>query len=663
VRFTEIDGGQRWTGSVWTSGGPGFSYIIEQRWEGDGLSVHTTVRSASNADIEGVFLFFDLPQSFFLGGEFEFRRNGVPIHSPVRLPEQYNPVEEDPHLANTEADEIVVRDPTDRFQITMTLAQRRAVTIQDNREWGDPAYSFFFPIHSGNLRSLQEVTFTYTLAAVGDPDSSPVTLAVGEPVLGKHFDGWGGNFVFGLENCPVPEFMLTTTRTAWARTGMSLHLWEPQNDNSDPDTPDWSRFRSRIDLDDDKETELEREMRMAGRIAELGIPHIISVWYIPDWMQPEGDGSLVPEQNWPELMESVGTYLLFLRERFGAEPDYFSFNEPDLGVYVLQSPDEHARRIVQLGGYFGQLGLKTKLLLGDTANASNPAYAETAARTPGVLDYARVLAFHSWNGTTPENYRRWSELADELNLPLAVTEVGSDPAAWHFPGLFFDYGYALDDLANYFGFLIDARPQAALQWEYTCDYPLVRFQTDGVAYSARYWFVKQLADLTPSRAEYLNVDSGDPDVQVIGFRSVPDSAGDIEYVFHVANLGPARIISLEGLPASLRELTGVITTAEESFATLPTRISVAAGGAEFEQPGQSLLSLQGSRLSQTFSFSAPFRCRSRPQYADQSGVLGSGGTILRSPGFPGPTRKPHPPGFDGSRPRRSGTSSKRYGGG
>ncbi|HRV09349.1 MAG TPA: hypothetical protein P5568_12860, partial [Acidobacteriota bacterium] len=426
---------------------------------------------------------------------------------------------------------------------------------------------------------------------------------------GKHFDGWGGNFVFGLENCPVPEFMLTTTRTAWARTGMSLHLWEPQNDNSDPDTPDWSRFRSRIDLDDGKETELEREMRMAGRIAELGIPHIISVWYIPDWMQPEGDGSRVPEQNWPELMESVGTYLLFLRERFGAEPDYFSFNEPDLGVYVLQSPDEHARRIVQLGGYFGQLGLKTKLLLGDTANASNPAYAETAARTPGVLDYARVLAFHSWNGTISENYRRWSELADGLNLPLAVTEVGSDPAAWHFPDLFFDYGYALDDLANYFGFLVDARPQAALQWEYSCDYPLVHFENDGITYSARYWFVKQLADLTPPRAQYLNVDSSNPDVQVVGFRSVPegggsDSAGDIEYVFHVANLGPARTITLEGLPAALRDLSGVITNAEQSFATLPTNIIVTAGVAVFQLPEQSLLSLQGS-VSPKHSLSLP----------------------------------------------------------
>ncbi|GAB4253467.1 MAG: hypothetical protein Kow00109_29110 [Acidobacteriota bacterium] len=587
ISYSQEDGVETWSGPVWESGGPGFTYTIVQRWIGDRIQVTTTVRSSTNLNLEGVFLFFDLPQSVYLGGTFAFRRNGQEVRPVIHLPEEYPGPPQ--HLASDRADELVITDASGRFTVTMGLVPEADVTLQDNREWGVSSYSFFFPIHSGNLPSGQSVSFTYTLLATGEPDTSPVTISLGEVVPGKRFDGWGGNFVFGLSDCAVPEFMLTTTRTAWARSGMSLHLWEPRNDNDDPETINWDYFNTRVNFEDAVETDLEREMRMAARIAAEGIPHIISVWYLPRWLQPGGDGTAVDRAGWPELMESVASYLLFLRDRLGVEPDYFSFNEPDLGVYLLQSSQEHADWIRQFGAYLEQLGLKTKLLLGDTANASNPAYAETAGNQAGVLDFARALAFHSWNGTTPENYRKWSELAETFDIPLLVTEVGSDPAAWHYPGLFFQYGYALDDLANYFGFLRDARPRAALQWEYTCDYPVVEISGETVRYTARYWFIRQLGDRTPPGALYLEVDSSSETAPAVAFRD-PEHPSHV--VVHVANLGPERTIHLSGLPPESQALRGVFTARDRWYAEFDRTIPVSGGEAEFVAPAQSLVTLE-----------------------------------------------------------------------
>lgn len=587
LTYSEQEGVQSWSGYVWEQDGPGFRYTIEQSWTDGRLRVITTVTSSTDLEIEGVYLFFDLPQTVYLGGTFEFRRNGQSVKPPIPLPEEYQGPPQ--HIDWAKADELVITDGSGRFTVTMELAHSEDVTLQDNREWGSSSYSFFFPIHSGNLPSGQSVRFTYTLSGEGEPDTSPVTISVGEIVTGKHFDGWGGNFVFGLQNCAVPEFMLTTTRTAWARSGMSLHLWEPENDNDDPETIDWKDFESRVNFEDSFETELEREMHMAARLAAEGIPHITSVWYLPRWLQPQGDRTAVDRSLWPELMESVAAYLLFLRDHLGVEPDYFSFNEPDLGVYLLQSAEEHADWIRQFGAYLEGKGLKTKLLLGDTANASNPAYVEAAGNQPGVLKYARAVAFHSWNGTTPANYRRWSELADQFARPLLVTEVGSDPAAWHYPGLFFQYGYALDDLANYFGFLRYARPQAALQWEYTCDYPLVEITGETVRYTARYWFIKQLGDLTPSGARYVEADSSSETVQALAFQD-PDHPGHL--VVHLANLGPARTVRLTGLPPDTQALHGVFTDRDRWYAEFAQTIPVTAGAAEFVAPTQSLVTLE-----------------------------------------------------------------------
>ncbi len=449
------------------------------------------------------------------------------------------------------------------FLFTVGLPGQYRLTVQDERYRGGQEYTVFFPI-SGSLAYGQRTSLELILQMTGEPDTSPVTATVDPLGTGERFDGWGGNYVFNISS-PVTDRLLQELRVSWARVGMSLREWEPANDNSDPTSIGDSYFEQRVA----SSATLRNEFEMARRLKQMGLPWIASVWYLPGWLQPQGDGSKVPRQNWSELEECVGSYLLYAKRHYGVEADYFSFNESDLGVYALFSPEEHDEAIHEFGKYFQAHGLRTKMLVGDAASASNPDYVTPAVSDPQILDHGGAVAFHTWGGTTPENYLKWRESARRLGVPLLATEVGSATDARHYPETFWKFSYALDDLENYFDVLTWARPRAALLWELTSDYPLIEMSGGEMRPMPRFWFVKQLANLTPAHTEYLSIDSSSENVRIIAFRGGgdPTDAG-VPYVVHIANFGPARSLELKGLPGGFRSADSIAAARRTSSSIL-----------------------------------------------------------------------------------------------
>ncbi|MFQ5738279.1 MAG: hypothetical protein ACE5JX_04660 [Acidobacteriota bacterium] len=580
VQFQETSGQQRWTGRAWSDGGIAFAYQQTIRREGESIRLSAQVTSQTSAPLEGLYLFVRVPVSLFAGGQAQLTSAGLATGHTL-LPVQFPGA---PHFLFTSADRALVSDAAGRIQLEILLDRSLSAVVQDNRQWEDEAYALLFHFHQGSLTAGQSASVDLTLKLTGEPDTSSVNLSVdpGEP--GSLFEGWGGNYVFCLEGEEI-DFSLEHLRVAWARTQMSLDQWEPANDNDSPDQSDWSFLESQVRPG----SPLEQEFLLAQKLEALGIPRIVSIWRLPRWLQPQPKTEVDP-QLWPELVESITSYLIFARDHFGTQPQYFSFNEPDLGVDVLFSAEEHGKWIQTLGRRLQSLGLKTQMLLGDTASASAAAYALQAAEDPAVLDYVGAVAFHSWNGARAEEYRQWNDFSRTIGKPLFVTEVGSDPSAWRFPRLIQTYGYALDDLANEMQFLIHARPQAALQWEFTCDYSLLGGSGESVP-SQRFWLVKHLADLTPPGSEALSTRSSNPDVLLAAFRSSRQRPW--QYVFHVANLGLGRKATLSGLPARLSQLQPVRTTQTESLLELP-KIPVENGRATLLLEPQSLLTLTGS---------------------------------------------------------------------
>jgi len=59
-------------------------------------------------------------------------------------------------------------------------------------------------------------------------------------------------------------------------------------------------------------------------------------WSIPD----KDTHRFIPYELYPEVVEIVASWLVTARDQYGVEPDFVSFNEPDVGAYVGVAPFE-----------------------------------------------------------------------------------------------------------------------------------------------------------------------------------------------------------------------------------------------------------------------------------------------------------------------------------
>ena len=318
---------------------------------------------------------------------------------------------------------------------------------------------------------------------------------------------------------------------------------------------------------------------------------MISVWWLPERLYTDpyekprsAHFRLIHPDRWNDLLDLLGSYLLYAKREYGVEPDLFSFNEANIGIYVGETPESHAEFIKRIGAYFQKLGLKTRMLLGDaTGPRDTHKFVLEAAADPDALKYVGAVGFHSWGGGTPEQYAAWGDVAEWLGLPLLVTELGVDAAAYN--GRVYDsYDYGLREARMTLELLRYARPQGTQFWQFTNDYALARIDQGKVEPTARFWLMKQFTNLTPHHSEALGTTSDAASVLTAAFRK----GG--AYTIHILNLGAARSAALEGLPAAVWQVTETTESAQYR-----QRAGGASNGAPFpiELPARSLTTLTG----------------------------------------------------------------------
>ncbi len=579
--FSESGGEQRWSGQARQGNSTWFSFQQTGRQVDDHLELSIQVTSATNASLEGIFFFISVAVSDFAGGIGAIQ-NGPGQVTIVRLPPNNTPGS--PHLLARLGDGIVLKDADDNIQLEIGADRAMSATIQDNREWNNPFYATFFQIHSGSLPAGQTASASFTFRLTGVPDAAPALLDIEKAASDFVFDGWGGNFVFNT-NAPETQFMLQNLRVAWARTQASLRTWEPSNDNSDPHQTDWSRFAG---------IGLRQEFEFARQIEMLGIPRIASTWWLPQWLHPE-DGTVLPRAKWDELAECATSYLLYGKEHYGVEPDFYSFNEPDIGVYLKQTPEEHRDLIKLFGERFAAAGLRTKLLLGDVASPNaDTTFAQPATLDDEALSRVTAVSVHSWAGDDYADWiagmQDWSRLAADIDRPFLVTEVGADASAWNFAWMFRQFGYAMDDLRNYLNVLRHGRPRSALQWELTSDYGLAYSAGGQVVPTKRFWMVKQLSNVTPAASSYLETRTDCTDLIPVGFAR--HTANALTTTLHIGNFGPGRQLTVTGLPTALNRLFVFRTSETENLEQIGV-VLVRGGSAVVDLAPQSLTTLVG----------------------------------------------------------------------
>lgn len=262
---------------------------------------------------------------------------------------------------------------------------------------------------------------------------------------------------------PISELNLQTFQPQYVRVAMDLFSWEPVNDNDDPLVMEDSAFK---DAGFNHPT-FQFIQLMSSRKAEI----TASIWEVPDWMveDPSAESArIIPRSLYPEAVESIAAWLLYARDQYGVEVAYVSFNEANLGINVLLSPEDVIALLKIAGPRFAELGLKTKWLLGDCSNIGEclnyvrPIWSEESIRS-----YLGPLAFHSWDvlSLSDNAIAALGEFAFQNELEVRCTEGGWDPSLWQRPDEFSGWNHARRIAAAYSRVLKLSRAEVVYYWQ------------------------------------------------------------------------------------------------------------------------------------------------------------------------------------------------------
>ena len=409
------------------------------------------------------------------------------------------------------------------------------------------------------------------VSSIPTPLTIPETIVEGneltvfvEPAITHQIikDVSGGNFINAFSGTtgplePVSAYNLEHLGVHVARVRMTLEEWEPVNDDSDPNHFSWEAFQ------DTKfnHTTFQLMQELQARGTEI----IVTSWDLPDWLvsDPSKDTMrFVPYENYPEMVELIVAWLLRARDQYGIEPDYVSFNEPDVGSYISIAPFEAIMLIEQAGKRFDEVGLKTKWLIADAANIDGSvSYARSVLQNEAIHPYLGVFANHSWDSDSPDSdYLEVREFALENDLEVYCTEAGSDPFSWNTPEKFPTYEYALRLARIYSRVLKLTGASAMLYWEMMgSDYWI----NDGTDPYPSFQVIRLFSEQIPPNSLIVETSNNTDD-----FYSVAAQAPD-HFVMLMINTGEETLtVHVEGLPAGAYQ--HIQTTESELEATLGT---------------------------------------------------------------------------------------------
>ena len=389
----------------------------------------------------------------------------------------------------------------------------------------------------------------------------------------------------------VIDYCLKNLNVTWGRIEMPWFNWQP-DESIDP---------IEAALSGNISPRVTNAMEMAQKLAKKNIPIILSAWYPPAWavtgeigfrvMKPgEPRGNPLNPMKMRSIVKSIGSYLIYLKEKYGVEPVLFSFNESDLGINVRQTGQEHAELIKQLGKYFASKGINTRLLLGDNSDATTYGFVEDALNDPETHQYVGAVSFHSWRGCDNWTLSIWADIAKELNVPLIVAEGSNDAGAWRYPEIFLEPSYALDEIDLYIRILSICQPKSILQWQLTADYSILTgggiYDTEGpLKPTQRFWNLKQLG-LTPKGSFSLPITCNRKDIDCAAFGDIKNGVFSINLV----NNGAERKVTLSGLPGNVKNLNIYITGKNHEMEKSNT-IDINDGTAEFTLNSESFITL------------------------------------------------------------------------
>jgi hypothetical protein len=540
----------------------GFKFVQEANENGPGCArVDLTVTAEKDTAIGGVYFCLSLPAEYYSDGTISLNNSSNKQKFSQKLSEGTK-------IRSFSAKTISLESA--QRQIYLSLDESSEVLIR-NGMTGE-GYQVYIRLMGQSVKKDQISKRTINIKTAGLIDRSPVEIIVDSKKTGRRFDGFGGNF--RLQNPQadpkVIQYCLDNMRVAWGRVEMPWAMWQP-DENMDPvEEANAGRLNKHV----------YESMQMASELTRRGIPVIVSDWTAPEWAilkNAPGNsryvwGNALNPEKIEKIYKSLGAYLTYLKQNYGAEAFCFSFNESDLGINVRQTAKEHAEFIKGFGAHLASCGLATKVLLGDNSDATTYDFIVPAMNDPETHKFIGAVSFHSWRGCDDETLKKWAKAAHQLNLPLIIAEGSTDAAAWTYPGIFYEQTFALYEINLYIRICNICQPLSILQWQLTSDYSVLKgegiFRTTGpLLPTRRFWNLKQLAS-TPEGSFALPV-TAEKNINCAAFGNPANR----KYAVHIVNNGAARPAEIKGLPQDTAVFDVYVTDASRGMSKTEEVIS------------------------------------------------------------------------------------------
>ena len=393
-----------------------------------------------------------------------------------------------------------------------------------------------------------------------------------------------GNFIhyFGGTTSTIESISamnIEQLQPQYARVSIELQEWEPVNDNDDPMLQKPAAFY------DDRHNHATFELMKL--LSDKGVEITASIWRVPNWLveNPQDESArTISRSMYSEAIESIAAWLVHARDQYGVDVKYISFNEANLGVTVLLSPEDYAEMIRVGGMRFEELGLKTKWLLGDCASIRGCLdYVKPIWGREDIRSYLGLLAFHNWDGINVSNdvITALGTWADEQGLEVRCTEGGWDAQLWQRSNEFPGWTNARQLAISYNRVLKMSRATVFYYWEMMGnDYQL----NDGSTPYPAMRVLQQMSDAFPPGTKILGTTPNGSSIYWVAGKT-PD--GDIS--IHVVSNTVAEKARISGLPNGIYDL--IISTREE-FGKHVQSFTVSDGTLLFDLPGFSIALLK-----------------------------------------------------------------------
>ncbi len=507
--------------------------------------------------IDGVYFCIDLPEKIYSSATFTLNGSSKPQALKAMVSTGQKPAKKSARSIQFKAE---------KQSISLSFNTSSSFFIKKE----GAQFQLYLQLMGPKLKKGQKADKTITISVEGEIDHQPVEIAIDIRNPGRLFEGFGGNF--RLQNPKadpqVIDYCLENMRVAWGRVEMPWQLWHPDENTNPIEAAHAGKLNDHV----------HQSMLMAQKLAQQGMPIILSDWSAPDWaiVGEQRDayrfrhlgifGYPLKSEKIEAIYQSIGDYLVYLKQNYGVEPVLFSFNESDLGINVRHTGEEHAGFIKGLGAHFDKRNIATRLLLGDNSDATTFDFILPALNAPETHKYIGAVSFHSWRGCDNPTLEKWAGAARQLNVPLIIGEGSTDAAAHSYPPIFYEQTFALYEINLYMRLCSICQPLSILQWQLTSDYSVLKglgiYGTQGpLEPTRRFWNLKQLAS-TPEQAFSLPISSSKEEVNCAAMGNL--SRG--EYAVHLVNNGAARKAVIKGLPESASPFEIFVSDEKKSMA-------------------------------------------------------------------------------------------------